>query len=86
MIKVWAGLSSLQRLQGRAFYTDYKQMVAEQKPDVVHNCLPHYLHFPVTRDLVEMGCNVFCEKPIALTAAQAAEFPFPLRLLEANHI
>ena len=30
-------------------------MVAEQKPDVVHNCLPHYLHFPVTKDLVEIG-------------------------------
>ena len=60
--------------EGTPFYTDYKQMVAEQKPDVVHNCLPHYLHFPVTRELVEMGCNVFCEKPIALTAAQAAEF------------
>ena len=60
--------------EGTPFYTDYKQMVAEQKPDVVHNCLPHYLHFPVTRDLVEMGCNVFCEKPIALTAAQATEF------------
>ena len=41
---------------------------------MVHNCLPHYLHFPVTRELVEMGCNVFCEKPIAMTAAQAAEF------------
>ena len=60
--------------EGTPFYTDYKQMVAEQKPDVVHNCLPHYLHFPVTKELVEMGCNVFCEKPIAMTAAQAAEF------------
>ena len=27
-------------------------MVAEQKPDVVHNCLPHYLHFPVTKENV----------------------------------
>ena len=60
--------------EGVKFYTDYKQMVREVKPDVVHNCLPHYLHYPVTKDLVEMGCNVFCEKPIAMTAAQAAEF------------
>ena len=29
---------------GVAFYTDYKQMVREVKPDVVHICLPHYLH------------------------------------------
>ena len=27
-------------------------MVAEQKPDVVHNCLPHYLHFPMTKENV----------------------------------
>ena len=60
--------------EGTPFYTDYKKMVEEQKPDVVHNCLPHYLHFPVTKDLVEMGCNVFCEKPIAMNSAQAAEF------------
>ena len=60
--------------EGTAFYTDYKKMVEETKPDVVHNCLPHYLHFPVTKELVEMGCNVFCEKPIAMNTAQAAEF------------
>ena len=60
--------------EGTPFYTDYKQMVAEQKPDVVHNCLPHYLHFPVTREQVEMGCNVFCEKPIALNSMEAEQF------------
>ena len=60
--------------EGTPFYTDYKKMVEEQKPDVVHNCLPHYLHFPVTKDLVEMGCNVFCEKPIALNSQEAQQF------------
>lgn len=59
---------------GVKFYTDYKQMVREVKPDVVHNCLPHYLHYPVTKDLVEMGCNVFCEKPIALNSKEAEQF------------
>lgn len=67
--------------EGTPFYTDYKQMVQEVKPDVVHNCLPHYLHYPVTRELVEMGINVFCEKPVALNVAQAEEFA----ALEAAH-
>lgn len=67
--------------EGTPFYTDYKQMVAEVKPDVVHNCLPHYLHYPVTKELVEMGVNVFCEKPVALNVAQAEEFA----ALEAAH-
>ena len=59
---------------GVKFYTDYRQMVTEVKPDVVHNLLPHYLHYPVTRELVEMGCNVFCEKPIALNSQEAQQF------------
>lgn len=59
---------------GVKFYTDYKQMVREVKPDVVHICLPHYLHYPVTKELVEMGCNVFCEKPIALNSKEAELF------------
>ena len=67
--------------EGTPFYTDYKQMVQEVTPDVVHNCLPHYLHYPVTKELVEMGINVFCEKPVALNVAQAEEFA----ALEAAH-
>ena len=59
---------------GVKFYTDYRQMVEEVKPDVVHNLLPHYLHYPVTKELVEMGCNVFCEKPIALNSTEAEKF------------
>ena len=60
--------------EGVKFYTDYHQMVQEVKPDVVHNLLPHYLHYPVTKELVEMGFNVFCEKPIALNSQQAELF------------
>ena len=59
---------------GVKFYTDYKKMVEEVKPDVVHNLLPHYLHYPVTKELVEMGFNVFCEKPIALNTKEAEQF------------
>lgn len=66
---------------GVKFYTDYKKMCEEVKPDVVHNLLPHYLHYPVTKELVEMGFNVFCEKPIALNTKEAEQFC----ALEAAH-
>ena len=59
---------------GVPVYTDYHQMLAEQKPDCVHLCLPHWLHYPVAKDVVEAGINVFCEKPLALNAGQAREF------------
>lgn len=59
---------------GVPFYTDYEEMIRTERPDCVHICLPHYLHVPVAKKAVELGCNVFCEKPVALTGAQAQEF------------
>lgn len=56
------------------FYQDYRQMLSEVRPDVVHICLPHYLHVPVAEEAAAMGIHVFCEKPAALNTAQAEEF------------
>lgn len=67
--------------EGVPFFTDYRQLCEEVKPDCVHICLPHYLHFPVTKYFVEQGVNVFCEKPIAMNAAEAEAFV----QLEAAH-
>ena len=47
--------------EGVPFFTDYKEMVKQTQPDCVHICLPHYLHYPVAKEVAEMGCNVFCE-------------------------
>lgn len=59
---------------GVPFYTDYKALYQAEKPDCVHICLPHYLHYPVSKYFAEQGVHVFCEKPVALTPAQAGEF------------
>lgn len=56
------------------FYTDYKKMIQKTKPDVVHICLPHYLHVPVSIEAANMGVHIFCEKPVALHTTQAEEF------------
>jgi UDP-N-acetyl-2-amino-2-deoxyglucuronate dehydrogenase len=55
---------------GVNFYSDYHEMVEKENPDVVHNCLPHYLHYPVTRDCVEAGVHVFQEKPLGLNTEE----------------
>lgn len=60
--------------EGVPFYTDYRQMAAEAAPDCVHVCLPHHLHYPVAREMAELGCHVFCEKPLAMSPAEAEEF------------
>lgn len=54
-----------------AYYTDYKQMILTEKPDVVHICLPHFLHAPVSIFALENGCHVICEKPMATTVEDA---------------
>lgn len=67
--------------EGVPFFTDYKEMIKQTQPDCVHICLPHYLHYPVAKEVAEMGCNVFCEKPVALTTKEAEEYV----KLEAEH-
>lgn len=52
-------------------YTDYKAMILTEKPDIVHICTPHYLHEPMTIFALEQGCNVICEKPMAIDYADA---------------
>lgn len=63
-----------QRYPDLPFFTDYKQMIAQTRPDCVHICLPHHLHYPVAQELAAMGIHIFCEKPLALNARQAARF------------
>lgn len=60
--------------KGIPFYQDHSQMIEDVKPDVVHICLPHYLHVPVSEEAAAMGAHVFCEKPVALHTSQAEEF------------
>lgn len=48
-------------------YTDYKQMIDEEKPDVVHICTPHYLHAEMVIYALERGINVLCEKPLCIS-------------------
>lgn len=56
------------------FYTDYVEMVKAEKPDCVHICLPHYLHYPVAKELASLGVDIFCEKPLALNTEEAFAF------------
>jgi predicted dehydrogenase len=59
---------------GAAFYTDYEELFRREKPDVVHLCLPHFLHYPAAKKAAEAGFNIFAEKPLAMNGAEAAEY------------
>lgn len=54
-------------------YTDYKQMIEEVRPDVIHNCTPNGLHYEINKYALEQGVHVYCEKPLAITVEQGEE-------------
>lgn len=59
---------------GVPFYTDYIKLLEQEKPDCVHLCLPHYLHYTAAREAVLRDVHVFCEKPMALNRREAQDF------------
>jgi len=52
-------------------YGDWRQMLAQEKPDIVSACLPNALHHEVTLAALDAGAHVLCEKPLATSTAEA---------------
>jgi predicted dehydrogenase len=53
-------------------YTDYAEMLADAALDAVLICTPHALHGPQAAAALARGLHVLVEKPLALTAREAA--------------
>lgn len=56
----------------RAF-TSLEEMLEAERPDIVSICTPNLFHHQQVITALQHGCHVFCEKPPAMTAAQALE-------------
>lgn len=52
-------------------YADYRQMLADERVQVVHICTPHYLHAAMAIDALRAGKHVLCEKPMAIRLEDA---------------
>lgn len=53
-------------------YTDYRQLLAMPEIEVVNVCTPNYLHAEMTIAALDAGKHVVCEKPMAISSADAA--------------
>ena len=55
-----------------ALYTDYKEMLAREQPDVVTIATPDNRHTELVVDAANAGAKgIFCEKPLATSLADA---------------
>ena len=66
-----------QQLQDRfpigAHYADVDEMLAAERPDVVHVTTPPASHFELARRCLMAGSHVYVEKPFSVDHAQAVE-------------
>jgi predicted dehydrogenase len=63
--------------------TDWHKVIERDDVDVIDISLPQHLHCAVATAAAKAGKHIFCEKPMALTVAEAQEM---LNAAEAAHV
>ncbi|MCI3270764.1 Gfo/Idh/MocA family protein [Streptomyces cylindrosporus] len=64
--------AAAQALGAARAYASAEDLIDDDGVDVVHICTPNHLHAPLAVRALAAGKHVICEKPLALTSAEAA--------------
>ena len=54
-------------------FGDHRKLLEVREIDAVHICTPNHLHYRQTKDALEAGKHVVCEKPLAVSVKEARE-------------
>lgn len=54
-------------------YTDYREMLEKESPDIVTIGTPDHWHVPIAIAALKSGADVYCEKPLTLTIDEGIE-------------
>jgi predicted dehydrogenase len=54
-------------------YGSFEALIDNPDIQVIHNATPNHLHYPVNVAAIKKGKHVVCDKPLAMTAAEAKE-------------
>jgi len=54
-------------------YGSYEELLNDNEIEVVHNCTPNNLHYPVTMAAIARGKHVIADKPLALNPNEARQ-------------
>ncbi len=63
----------LERYSGYKCFSDYLKMVDESRPDAVFVSVPTKYHYPMVKELLNRGINLFTEKPFCLNPEESQE-------------
>ena len=53
--------------------TDYRTLLARDDIHLIHICTPNDAHFTAVRDALAAGKHIYCDKPLAHNAVEAAD-------------
>lgn len=62
----------MEKYKNKHCYTDFDEMLKNERIDILDICLPTYLHAEFAIKAMNIGINVICEKPVSLNAADVA--------------
>jgi predicted dehydrogenase len=68
-----SGLKAQQQADFEFHTTEHRALLERDDIDLIHICTPNNAHFSAVRDAIAAGKHIYCDKPLALNVAEAAE-------------